>query len=107
MSTCGLDRALAVVAGKWKPTLLWELHAQPLHFGELRRQAAGISEKVLFEQLRQLEADGLVARDVYRQGAVTRVRYRLTDAGLGLNAAVHALAEWGTAHAPVVDRVSR
>ncbi len=99
MSGCALDIALAVVAGKWKPTLLWELHVQPLHFGELRRRIDGISEKVLVEQLRQLEGEGVVARDTYRQGAVTRVRYRLTPAGMRLNAAVHALAEWGELHA--------
>jgi DNA-binding HxlR family transcriptional regulator len=99
MSDCALDLALAVIAGKWKPTILWVLHARPLHFGELRRHLDGISEKVLTEQLRQLEAQGVVEREDYREGAVRRVRYRLTASGQRLNAAVHALAEWGSAHA--------
>lgn len=99
MSDCALDLALAVVAGKWKPTILWVLHPQPMHFGELRRRLDGISEKVLTEQLRQLEADGVVERNDYREGAVRRVRYRLTTSGQRLNGAVHALAEWGSAHA--------
>lgn len=99
MSDCALDIALAVVGGKWKPTILWVLHPQPLHFGELRRRVGGISEKVLTEQLRQLEADGVVVHDEYRQGAVRRVRYRLTPSGQGLNEAVHVLAEWGSSHA--------
>lgn len=98
MSGCALDFALAVVAGKWKPTILWVLHPQPMHFGELRRMLDGISEKVLTEQLRQLEADGVVERDDYREGAVRRVRYRLTESGQRLNDAVHALAEWGNAY---------
>lgn len=97
MSECGLDLALAVVAGKWKPTILWILHPKPMHFGELRRQLDGISEKVLTQQLRQLEADGVVGRDEYREGAVRRVCYRLTASGQRLNDAVHALAEWGSA----------
>lgn len=91
---CGLERALAVIKGKWKPTIIWELHEQPLRFGELKRRMAGITEKVLFEQLRQLEADGIVHREVH-DGLPARVDYSLTDCGAGLNAAVHALGEWG------------
>lgn len=99
MSGCALDQALAVVAGKWKPTLLWVLHPRPLHFGELHRALGGISEKVLAEQLRQLEADLVLTHEAYMDGAVRRVRYRLTGAGQQLNDAVHALAEWGRLHA--------
>lgn len=91
---CGLERALAVIKGKWKPTIIWELHAQPLRFGELKRRMAGITEKVLFEQLRQLEADGIVHREVH-DALPARVEYSLTHYGAGLNAAVHALGEWG------------
>ena len=97
--SCGLDDALAVIAGKWKPAVIWELHLGGLRFGALRRRLAGISEKVLFEQLRELEADGIVMRSVYEQGRVVCVEYLLTEAGNQLNAAVHALGEWGLAHA--------
>jgi DNA-binding HxlR family transcriptional regulator len=106
MDDCALDLALAVVAGKWKPTIVWELHAAPLHFGELRRRLDGVSEKVLTEQLRQLEGHGVVARDEHHEGAVRRVRYRLTPAGHSLNDAVHALAEWGAAHVPATSRTA-
>lgn len=97
-SDCGLDQALRVIAGKWKPTIVWVLHERPLHFGELLRLMPGISEKVLTEQLRDLEQDRVVARTV-RPGRVTRVLYELSPSGQRLNEAVHALSVWGTAHA--------
>lgn len=96
---CGLDDALGVIAGKWKSTIIWELHFRPVRFGALRRRLPGISEKVLFEQLRQLEADEVVRRDAFDEVPL-RVEYSLTPAGALLNGAVHALAEWGTKHAP-------
>ncbi len=93
--SCGLDWALRVIAGKWKPTIIWTLHAGTLRFGELRRAIPGISEKILFEQLRELERDGVVLRRDFAE-KVARVEYSLTRAGALLNGAVHALAEWGT-----------
>ncbi|WP_096332937.1 winged helix-turn-helix transcriptional regulator [Nannocystis exedens] len=95
--TCGLGAALDIIGGKWKPAILWQLHARPLRFGELRRLVPGISEKILFEQLRQLEDDGVVHREAHPE-VPPRVEYSLTPAGAALNAAVHALAEWGTRH---------
>jgi DNA-binding HxlR family transcriptional regulator len=95
-SDCGLDRALRVIAGKWKPTIIWVLHERPLHFGELLRSLPGISEKVLTEQLRGLEEDGVVTRSVH-PGRVIRVLYELSPAGRLLNDAVHALSQWGLA----------
>jgi DNA-binding HxlR family transcriptional regulator len=102
--SCGLGSALKVIAGKWKSTILWELHTRPVRFGALRRRLTGISEKVLFEQLREMEADGIVHREVFDDVA-GRVEYSVTPAGASLNAAVHALAEWGNRHAaPVAPR---
>jgi DNA-binding HxlR family transcriptional regulator len=101
-SSCGLNDALGVIGGKWKSTILWELHFRPVRFGALRRRVPGISEKVLFEQLRQLEADGVIRRDAFDEVPL-RVEYSLTPAGALLNGAVHALAEWGTEHASKRD----
>lgn len=95
---CGLGPALAIIGGKWKATIIWELHARPRRFGALRRAVPGISEKILTEQLRELEADGVVRREA-KSGKVLHVEYSLTGPGAKLNAAVHALAEWGTAYA--------
>ncbi|MHC9292613.1 winged helix-turn-helix transcriptional regulator [Mycobacterium sp. LTG2003] len=94
---CGLGPALRVIGGRWKPTIIWELHAEPLRFGELRRRVVGISEKVLAEQLRELEAAGVVSRRDYGE-VPPRVEYSLTADGAELNDAVHALAQWGARH---------
>jgi DNA-binding HxlR family transcriptional regulator len=95
---CGLGQALSVIGGRWKSAILWELHARPLRFGELRRRLPGISEKVLYEQLREMECDGVVRRQAFDE-AVLRVEYSLTPAGTALNDAAHMLAQWGLAHA--------
>lgn len=95
---CGLGQALSVIGGRWKSAILWELHARPLRFGELRRRLPGISEKVLYEQLREMERDGVVRRQAFDE-AVLRVEYSLTPAGTALNDAAHVLAQWGLAHA--------
>jgi DNA-binding HxlR family transcriptional regulator len=92
---CGLDAAVDVVGGKWKPMILWALHdGGTLRFGELRRHVAGVSEKVLIQHLRELEADGIVHREVYRE-VPPRVEYSLTELGQALNTALLPLGEWG------------
>lgn len=98
---CGLVRALEVIRGKWKATLIWELHERPLRFGDLKRRVPGVTEKVLFEQLRQLEVDGVVHRQVYDE-LPARVEYSLTAVGMGLNSSVHELAQWGKRLPPPV-----
>ncbi|UUN28932.1 helix-turn-helix domain-containing protein [Streptomyces sp. FIT100] len=92
--TCGLDAAVDVVGGKWKPMILWALHEGTHRFGELRRQVSGVSEKMLIQQLRELEADGIVHREVYRE-VPPRVEYSLTEPGRALNAALLPLGRWG------------
>lgn len=72
----------------------WELHERPLRFADLKRRVTGITEKVLIEQLRQLEVDGIVQRHVHGE-LPARVEYSLTPVGAGLNASVHELAQWG------------
>ena len=69
---CGLGQALSVIGGRWKSAILWELHERALRFGELRRRLPGISEKVLYEQLREMERDGVVRREAFAE-AVLRV----------------------------------
>ncbi len=95
--SCGLDAAVDVIGGKWKPLILWELHAGVHRFGQLRRGVAGISEKMLIQQLREMESDGLVHREVYRE-VPPRVEYSLTTLGESLNTALLSLGDWGEEH---------
>ncbi|MGW5504289.1 winged helix-turn-helix transcriptional regulator [Streptomyces rochei] len=93
---CGIDAAMDVVAGKWKSLILWELHHHGTRrFAELRRGLPGVSEKMLIQHLREMEEDGLVHREVYRE-VPPKVEYSLTEQGVSLNAALAALGEWGT-----------
>ena len=103
--TCGLDAALDVVGGKWKSLILWALADSPtLRFGELRREVVGITEKMLIQQLRQMEADGLVHREVYRE-VPPKVEYSVTEFGRSLNEALGPLGDWGERHmARIVNR---
>ena len=94
---CGLEAALAVVGGKWKPIVLWQLAPEPRRFGALRRLVTGISEKMLIQQLREMEADGIVAREDFRE-VPPRVEYSLTPLGVSLSDALRPLCEWGKEH---------
>lgn len=95
--TCGLDAAIDVMGGKWKGLILFWLDEGPLRFGELRRTVAGISERMLVLQLRELEASGLVHREVYHQ-APAKVEYSLTEFGRSLVRALGPLGQWGENH---------
>jgi DNA-binding HxlR family transcriptional regulator len=93
---CGIDAAMDVVAGKWKSLILWELdNYGTRRFGELRRGLPGVSEKMLIQHLREMEADGLVHREVFRE-VPPKVEYSLTEHGKSLNAALDPLGQWGS-----------
>ncbi|CAM5267118.1 transcriptional regulator [Streptomyces spiroverticillatus] len=92
---CGLDAAVDVIDGKWKVLILWALHERPRRFGATRRELPGISEKVLAQQLREMEADLIVHREVYEDTAVPRVEYSLTELGRELHDALGPLGAWG------------
>ncbi|GAA4093483.1 MULTISPECIES: helix-turn-helix domain-containing protein [Streptomyces] len=93
---CGIDAALDVVSGKWKGLILWELNAHAVRrFAQLRRGLPGVSEKMLTQHLREMEADGLVHRKVYAE-VPPKVEYSLTEHGRTLNRALGPLGDWGT-----------
>jgi DNA-binding HxlR family transcriptional regulator len=92
---CGLDAALAVMGGKWKPLILYHLNSGPKRFGDLRRLVVGISEKVLIQQLRELAAAGVLTRHDY-QRVPPMVDYTITAFGLTLAHALMPLCVWGT-----------
>jgi DNA-binding HxlR family transcriptional regulator len=96
--SCGLGPAFAVIGGKWKALILWELHKQRLRFGALKRRLPGISEKMLIQQLREMEADGIVNREVFHE-VPPKVEYSITPLGISLDNALIPLAQWGERHA--------
>jgi DNA-binding HxlR family transcriptional regulator len=91
---CGMSLAIDVVGGKWKLHLVWVLAEGPQRFGRIRKMLDGVSEKVLAENLRQLEASGVVHREVFPE-VPPRVEYSLTPLGEQLEAALRPLGEWG------------
>lgn len=101
---CGLDAAVAVVGGKWKPLILWALSVEPRRTGELRRALPGVSEKVLTQQLRELERDGVIHREIHQQ-VPPKVVYRLTRKGAALDRALRPLGEWGEEHIDAIREV--
>jgi DNA-binding HxlR family transcriptional regulator len=94
---CPVYTALGVIGGRWKPMIYERLTSRAHGFGELRRAMPRVSKKVLREQLRQMEADGLVRKHT-RAGPVVAVRYRLTPYGHSLAPVFRALAVWGRRH---------
>src|SRR5215813_13852805 len=94
---CPVEASIDVIGGKWKTLILWWLHQNTYRFAELRRLIPGITEKMLVQQLRELEADGIVARRVYAT-VPPRVEYSLTKYGRSLDRALEAICEWGRAH---------
>ncbi|MBP2302453.1 winged helix-turn-helix transcriptional regulator [Azospirillum picis] len=103
--TCGLDATLRLIAGKWKPLILYFLaQGGPYRYGELRRAVRDASDKMLIQQLKELEADGLVKRTDYKE-VPPRVDYDLTPLGRSLAGALVPLCSWGTEHLEEVNRV--
>ena len=96
---CPVLIALRVLSGKWKTRVLWLLRSRAHHFGELKSLLPGVSAKVLAEQLRQLEGDGLVAKSIELRKGVSHSLYSYTDYGRSLIPALDQLGDWGLAHA--------
>ncbi len=94
---CPLYTAIQVIEGRWKPMIFHRLGAGALGFGQLRRSMAGVTTKVLRQQLRQLELDGLVLRSPASRPGL-QVRYQLTPHGKTLGPVFECLWTWGEMH---------
>ncbi len=95
---CGLNATLRIISGKWKPLVLFFLRDGPKRYGELKRLIPGVSDKVLIQQLKDLEADQVLARNDYKE-VPPRVDYTLTPLGRSLADAIIPLCTWGTENA--------
>lgn len=92
---CAVELTLQVIGGKWKPIILYHLGLSgTLRFSELKRIMPNITQKMLTQQLRELERDGLVRRTVYPQ-VPPKVEYDLTDLGASVLPLIDQLNDWG------------
>jgi len=94
---CPVTATLSVIGGRWKPILLYTLSNGAKRFGQLDAIIAGISRKILTEQLRELESNGLVIREQFSE-TPPRVEYSLSEKGKTLKPLMQAMCEWGTEH---------
>ncbi|MEO1318194.1 MAG: helix-turn-helix domain-containing protein [Pseudomonadota bacterium] len=94
---CPVEAALEQIAGKWKGLIIYHLLDETLRFNELSRRVGSVTQRSLTKQLRELEADGIVHREVYAV-VPPKVEYRLTGKGQQLREAIVALRQWGVAH---------
>jgi DNA-binding HxlR family transcriptional regulator len=97
---CAVEATLQFIDGKWKGVILYHLLAATLRFNELRRLMPHVTQRMLTNQLRELEADGFVARKVYAE-VPPKVEYSLTERGRSLEPVILALKAWGDAHADI------
>ena len=102
--TCGLDAALAVIGGKWKPLILFHLAQGARRYGELRRAVGQVTDKVLIQQLKELQVDGVVDRRDHQE-IPPKVEYSLTEFGSSLAKALAPLCVWGAEHMEEVERL--
>lgn len=95
--TCPAESTAKLIGGRWKIVILWYLFQGVKRFSELQRALTGVSQKVLTQQLRDLERDGIVTRTVYAQ-VPPKVEYAVTPLGFSLKPVVEAMHHWGLAH---------
>lgn len=92
-----VEATLEVIGGKWKVVILCHLKKGQKRTCELKRLMPGITQKMLTQQLRELEEDGVIQRKVYNQ-VPPKVEYSLTDYGWSLDSILEALCAWGECH---------
>ena len=91
---CGVEVTLGVIGGKWKGLILWHLRLKTLRFSQLQRRLQTVTQKMLTQQLRELESDGLVHRQIYAE-VPPRVEYSLTESGLTVVPILERMCDWG------------
>jgi len=98
--------ALKVISGRWKAIILYHLFGGPQRLSELQRLLPDVSQKMLIQQLREMEEHGIVHREIFRE-VPPRVEYSATPLGLSFEPVLSALCEWGRHHAVELDEIDR
>jgi len=93
MYRCPVEITIGIVGGKWKCLILWHLHKKTMRFGELERIVSGVSQKMLSQQLHEMEDDGLIIKTVYAE-VPPRVEYELTERGHSLFPVLEQMHGW-------------
>ena len=96
-NNCPVVRALEMIGGKYKALILWRLLEDTLRFGQLRKMIPQATAKMLTQQLRELEEDGLIVRTVYPV-VPPKVEYSLSDLGKSAKPVLSAIYHWGEMH---------
>ncbi len=102
-ANCPVERTLEVIGGRWKVLILRELFPGVKRFNELQRAVNGITQKMLTQQLREMESDGIVHREVYLQ-VPPKVEYSLTALGESLKPIIDTMHEWGIQHLVITNK---
>ena len=97
MPACPVATTVALIGSKWKLLIMRNLLARPWRFNELKKDLEGISQKVLTDSLRSMEADGIITRTVYPK-VPPRVEYALSELGESMRPIMNAMEVWGTAY---------
>jgi len=101
---CPVEAALEVLGGKWKGLILFHLRDTTKRFNELKRLIPGITQRMLTKQLRELEADKIVRREIFKE-IPPKVEYSLTNFGLTLTPILKALQEWGIEYIEEITKI--
>lgn len=97
MPACPVATTVALIGSKWKLLIMRNLLSRPWRFNELKKDLEGISQKVLTDSLRSMEADGIITRTVYPE-VPPRVEYVLSELGESMRPIMNAMEAWGTAY---------
>ena len=101
LPACPVETTLSLIGNKWKVLILRDLMVKTMRFGELKRSIGSVSQKVLTSQLRDMESNGLVHREVFAE-VPPRVEYSLTKTGKSLKPVIDSLKLWGESYKKVL-----
>ena len=104
LPSCPVATTVSLIGNKWKPLILRDVRAGPKRFGELQKSLDGISQKILTDNLRELENDGLLVRTVFPE-VPPRVEYSLSELGKTLEPLLDAMAQWGFTYISIVKDI--